>query len=323
MVDTASFLGYESTPLEEALFSVIPAPYEGTAGYVKGQAKAPRRILDASSQIEDYDEETGINLVDRGVHCLAPEGLPGEEAALADWVRDQVRLALDAVAVPLILGGEGTAALWGIQALLPRCDELSVLHIDAHADLDQAEGGVETHHTVMRRVLELDPKPHICQVGVRALPRGASDIIFDDKQPVECFFMSDINRADDESWHDDVAHELRSPIFLSIDLTGFDPSVMPAVGYPEPGGLAWWEVLRLLKYVAARRRIAAVDISELCPRENDVRTDFAAARLVYKIMNYIQAGGKMLEKPEAPEPEEGEEAEEEAEEGTEDEGEDT
>jgi len=296
MTDLANFLGYESAGLQDALFSVIPAPYDGTAGYVKGQAKGPRRILDASSQIEDYDEETGLNLVDRGIHCIAPEAAPEDAEELAEWVRQQVAGAIDATTVPIILGGEGSVSLWGVEALLPQCDELSILHIDAHADLDDAEDG-ENHHTVMRQVLELKPQPHICQVGVRALSRAASDRIFDDAQPVESFFMSDINRAEDESWHDDVVQELRSPIYLSIDLTGFDPSVIPAVGNPQPGGLGWWQILRLLKYVAARRRIAAVDITELCPRDADVRSDFAAARLVYKLMNYILAGGKMLEKP--------------------------
>jgi agmatinase len=196
-----------------------------------------------------------------------------------------------------VLGGEGTVSLWAIQAMLPRCDEMSVLHLDAHADMDDGSAG-ETHHTVMRRVLELSKQKsvHVCQVGVRALSRPAFDRIVDESQPVSCFFMSDINKVGDESWHEDVVEELRSPVYVSIDLSAFDPAVIPSVGNPEPGGLGWWQVLRLLKKVASRRRIAAVDITELCPREGDIASDYAAAKLVYKIMNYIKAGGKMLEK---------------------------
>lgn len=297
MTQTANFLGYESASLEEALFSVIPAPYEGTASYVKGQAAGPRKILDASSQIEDYDEETGINLIDYGVHCLAPEAAPADAHAQRDWVGQQVREALDAVAVPVILGGEGTVTLWGVETVLPRCDELSILQIDARADLGAAGEEDESHITVMKQVLALEPTPHVCQVGVRAVSREGFDRIMDDNDPVGCFFMSDIDRSDDESWHEDVIEELRSPVYVSIDLTGFDPAVIPAVSHPEPGGLQWWPVLRLLKKVASRRRIAALDITELCPRENEIRSDYAAARLAYKAMNYIQAGGKMLEKP--------------------------
>lgn len=294
MADLGNFLGYESASLEEAIFSVIPAPLEETADYVRGQALAPQKIIDASSQIEDFDEETGLSIIDLGVHCLAPEGLPSG-AALKNWVADQVTAALDATAVPVIIGGEGGITFSAIKALLPKVDELSVLHIDANADLNEADGE-ENHHTVMRQVLELTPTPHICQVGVRSLSKSAFDIIVDGGYPVECFFMSDINRADDESWQEDVIDELRSPVYLSIDLTGLDPSVIPAVGNPQPGGLGWWQVLRLIKKVASRRRIAAIDITELCPRETDINSDYAAARLVYKAMNYVYAGGKMLEK---------------------------
>ncbi|MBN2713258.1 MAG: arginase family protein [Planctomycetes bacterium] len=298
MVETAHFLGYESATLDEAVFSVIPAPYEDTSSYVKGQSKAPRRILDASSQIEDYDEESGISVIDYGVHCIKPESVPSGSSA-EKFVKEQVKAALDAVAVPVILGGEGTVTRWGVEAILPSCDELSILHIDANADMGADEDEESHHQTVIRDVLKLDPQPHVCQVGIRAVSRYAFDSIMDDNIPLESFFMSDIDRSDDESWHDDIIDELRSPVYVSIDITGFDPAVIPASGHPEPGGLKWWPVLRLLKKIASRRRIAAFDITELCPRDHDVRSDYAVARLVYKLMNYIQIGGKMLEKPAA------------------------
>jgi agmatinase len=309
MSEPAHFLGYESVSLDEALFSVIPAPNEETATYVGGQAKAPRAILDASSQIEDYDEETGLTLVDEGIHCLRPEDAPEGAEEMKSWFQEQVTAALDATAVPIILGGEGTATLWGVEAILPKVDELSILQIDAHADFGSEEDE-ESHHTVTRRLLGLSPAPHVCQVGVRSLSREAFDRIVSDDAPIECFFMSDLNRAEDESWHEDVIRELRSPVYVNLDLTAFDPSVFPGVSNPEPGGFFWWEVLRLLKKVAARRRIAALDIVELCPREGDINSDYGAARLAYKAMNYIFHGGKMLEKPRA-EAEEHAEAEEE------------
>ncbi len=295
MVETSTFLGYDSASLEDAIFSVIPAPCEETVSYVPGQAQAPQAILDASSQIEDYDEETGLNVVDLGVHCIAPVAAP-RDRSLGEWVQKQVTAALDNVAIPVILGGEGTVSLWGVQALLPKVDELSILHLDASANLSEGDEG-ESHQTVMRRALESNPsKISICQVGIRSLCQDAYDRIVDPEQNIECYFMSDINRYDDESWHEDVIKELRSPVYVTIDMSVFDPSLAPAVGNPEPGGLGWWQVARLLKKVASRRRIAAFDIVELCPREQDVVTDYTAARLAYKLMNYICAGGKMLEK---------------------------
>ena len=294
----AHFLGYESAELADAYFSLIPAPHEGTANYIRGQALAPTKILDSSTLIEDYDEETGLSLVDMvGIHAISPEAAPRDGMSLESWVKEHITAALDATAVPIILGGDGDVSLWGIETLIARNPELSVLHIDANADLDDSEDDEENSHTVMRRVLELKHVPVICQVGVRSLSRDAFERIMDNSVPIETFFMADIDRDDEENWQESVIDELRSPVYVSIDLSGFDPSVCPAVGAPEPGGLRWWQVLRLLKKVASRRRIAAIDITELCPVEGSIQSDLAAARLIYKLMNYIQASGKMLAKP--------------------------
>ncbi|MDR1535404.1 MAG: arginase family protein [Planctomycetota bacterium] len=295
--DEGHFLGYESADLADAYFSIIPAPFDAAASYITGQAAAPRKILDASSLIEDYDEQTGLSLVDMvGIHTIAPESAPDQPGQLESWVKERVAAALDATAVPVILGGDGTVTLWGIETLLARSPELSVLHVDSNSDLDDPDDDEENHHTVMRRVLELKNPPSICQVGVRALSRDAFERIMDNSISVETFFMADIEGQTDESWQNLVVDELRTPVYLSIDLTGLDPSVIPAVGAAEPGGLGWWQLLRLLKKVASRRRIAAIDVTELCPAETSIQSDLAAARLIYKVMNYIQSSGKMLAK---------------------------
>ncbi len=301
MAETPGFLGYESVPLEAALFSVIPAPYEATSTYIGGQGNAPDAIFDASFHVEEHDEELGVSVIEKGVHYLPLDQAPRDEG-VEGWVKANVINALDKVAVPVVIGGEGTVTLWAAGALVERTDELSLLHIDAHADLAEAE--TESHRTVMRRILDLTPRPHVCQVGVRSLSSQELNRIVDQDGPLGCWFMSDINLADDELWHEDVIEELRSPVYVSIDLSAFDPSVVPAVSNPEPGGLYWWPMLRLLKKVANRRRIAGFDIVELCPREGDVVSDFTAARLVYKLMSYIYTSNKMLPKPEMPEEEE-------------------
>lgn len=299
MADTANFLGYESAALENSIFSIIPAPSEEGVTYLDGQAAAPRAIIDASSQIESYDEETGMDLITKNaVHCLAPEDAP-QGPALEKWVCEQTQKALDAVSVPIILGGDGMVSAWGIKTLAEQAaknnQELCILHIDAHSDLNAADAG-ENNLTTMRRVLETNSKVSLCQIGVRSLSRSAYDIIADDERGIDCFFMSDLRHASDEDWQDDVVNALSTPVYVSIDLSAFDPAVVPNVGNPEPGGFTWFQITRLLKKVASHRRIAAIDIVELCPREGDVVSDFTAARLVYKAMNYILSGGKMLSK---------------------------
>lgn len=296
MSDATTFLGYESAPLENSIFSLIPVPQEEATTYLGGQARAPQAIFDASSQIENYDEETGLNLVSKGIHAIAPSAAP-TALGLETWVREQVTQAIDAVSVPVLLGGEGSITRWGVEALMEKTEEISILHIDAHADLNSLDGGANNLNT-MRSLLEAHPNIHICQVGVRSLTQSAFDLIVDDEKPVECIFMSDITRiSDDEEWNEMAIQELRSPVYLSIDLSALDPSILPNVGNPEPGGLQWYQLLRLLKKVASRRRIAAVDIVELCPKEGSVVSDYTAAKLLYKTMNYIFSGGKMLEKP--------------------------
>ena len=299
MSDTASFLGYESASLESALFSIIPAPTEAGATYVDGQSAAPRAIIDASTQIESYDEETGIDLIARaGIHCLKPEAAP-QGAALEKWIAENIQKALAATTVPVIFGGDGTVSYTAIKTLADESAKnnqpLSVLHIDAHADLNPAAGG-ENNLTTMRRVIEMTPKVSLCQIGVRSLSRPAYDIVADEEKGIDCFFMSDLRHAGDDDWQDDVVSALSTPVYISIDLSAFDPSVVDNVGNPEPGGFSWHQITRLLKKVASHRRIAAIDIVELCPRQGDIVSDFTAARLAYKAMTYILAGGKMLTK---------------------------
>ena len=291
-----NFLGYESAALKDATFSVIPAPFDDCATYVKGQAAAPQAIIDASSQIEAFDEETGLNLSD-AVHCIDPADAP-KGGALNNWLIQNINAALDAVAVPVILGGDGSVSYAAIKALADRAaqnkQELSVLHLDAHADLNSLEKG-DNNLNVMTKVRELK-NVRLCELGVRSLSKEAFDLIADDENNIDCFFMSDLRGSNDADWQEDVKNALSTPVYVSIDLSAFDSSLMPNVGNPEPGGFNWLQVARLLKVIAAHRRIAAFDIVELCPRDGDNASNYTAARLVYKLMNYIVAGGKILPK---------------------------
>ena len=301
MAEQTNFLGYDSVSLEKALFSIIPAPTEEGATYVAGQCAAPRAIIDASSQIESYDEETGLDVIARdGVHCISPESAPQGGDSLPTWLTQNINEALDATAVPIILGGDGTISYQCIKVLAERAakehQEISVLHIDAHADLNTIEEDDENNLNTMRKVIESDLKLNLCQLGVRSLSQDAFDIIANEDKGIDCYFMSDLRYSSDDDWQDDIITALSSPVYISIDLSAFDSAIVPNVGNPEPGGLNWQQITRLIKKVASHRRIAAIDIVELCPREDDVVSDYTAARLAYKAMSYILSGGKMLEK---------------------------
>ncbi|GHT00202.1 agmatinase [Planctomycetales bacterium] len=295
-----AFLGASDVTLDQAVFSVIPAPSEAGATYLTGQKNAPQAIIDASAHLESFDEEFGRDLLALdAVHTVDPASAPSD-SALSNWLVEQVNAALAAVAVPVVLGGDGTVSYPAIKAIADRAhderQELSVLHIDAHADLNELDAG-ENNLNVMRSVLALKTKNiHLSELGVRSLSRAAFDLISDDENGVDCFFTSDLRNASDEHWQDDVVKELSSPVYVSIDLSALATGLVPNVGNPEPGGFTWLQLTGLLRRLATRRRIAGIDIVELCPHPNLPTSDYTVARLVYKLMNAIVAGGKVLAK---------------------------
>jgi agmatinase len=287
MSDEAVFLGRQAEPAD-AKFCVIPAPMDNAAVMVKGQNAAPAAILTASNYLETYDEEIARAPADEAP--VFTIDAPDEPSI--GWVQEQCEAAIDAVAVPVTLGGDPSVSLGGIQALAGKSEDFTILHIAAGANLksDPTSAGA-----VMRQALGCENLQKIVQVGVRSLSAEESEVVFGDESRIETFFACDLARQEDgEGWHEDVIQELATPVYLSIDLSGLDRSVVTSVGNPEPGGLQWWEALRLLKKVASRRRIAGFDVVDLVPIEGDMNGDYAAARLVYKVMAYMVAGGKMF-----------------------------
>ncbi|MFW5856853.1 MAG: arginase family protein [Planctomycetota bacterium] len=280
------FLGRQANA-EEARFHVIQAPIEDGAPLQKGQSAAPAAILAASARIDPYDEEIARCPSDEApVLTVAPPEMQTVEA-----VQLQVEAAIDAVAAPVILGGDPSISMAGIQALSEKSEEFTILHVTAHAHCKNDGAMAET---VMRRAMQLKNCRKIVQVGVLALSGGESENIFSEDETIEAFFACDLAKHNDEGWHEDVIQELSTPVYLSIDLAGLSRSIVPSVGVPEPGGIDWWPLLRLLKDVTKRRRIAAVDVVDLIPLEGDVTGDYAAARLIHKVMAYMVVSGKML-----------------------------
>jgi agmatinase len=280
----SSFLGLHSTKeaFDEARAVIVPAPYDGTTTYRSGTREGPRAILQASRELEFFDEETGTEAYRQGIVTL--DELPVTVSSPKDMV-NLVREVGDAVfgvdKIPVLLGGEHLLSLGMIEAAAARFPSLKVLHLDAHADLRaEYQGSSYSNACVMRRVAGIAP---IVQVGIRGLCKEEFEIIQEQKIP--CFFAYQLQQ-NPKLW-DTVINSLDGFLYISIDLDVFDPSIMPAVGTPEPGGLGWYEVLALLRRVTGRCKVVGFDVMELLPIPQTVAPDFLAARLVYKLLSYI------------------------------------
>ncbi|MFO8013684.1 MAG: agmatinase [Phycisphaerae bacterium] len=269
---------------QRARYVVLPVPYEGAVSYARGTAAGPAAILAASAQVELYDEELGAECVAAGVATLPPVEPADDPAAMMDRVRAAAGPLMREGTFVLALGGEHSITAPLVAAAREAFGDLSVLHVDAHADLRDAYGGTpHSHACVMRRVLEVTP--HLVQVGIRSLS----------KEEVEACpeqvarFITPAMCDDDPNWTDRVLGGLGPRVYVTVDMDGLDPSVAPGVGTPEPGGLSWRQVLRLLRRVAAEREVVAADVVETCPIPGQPLTEFVAARLAYKIIAYTQA----------------------------------
>ena len=265
-----------------ARVTVIPAPYDGTSSYKTGARDGPKAIISASRHLEDYDQELERDVSLVGIHTM-PEIVPdfGCPEAMIERVRRSVlQVAADGKLVAL-LGGEHTVAIGAAQALKEVHPDLSVLYLDAHADLrDQYMGTSSGHASVARRMHGVCP---LVEVGVRSLSAEESDFIRDAGIPVFYWTppipeMSQLARS--------VLRSLSAHVYISLDLDVFDPSIMPAVGTPEPGGMGWYEVIGLLKAVCEERQIVGFDITELSPAEGPEACAFTAAKLAYKLIGY-------------------------------------
>jgi agmatinase len=280
----SSFLGLRST--EDAWAGaravIVPAPYDGTTTYRTGAREGPRAILHASRELEFFDEETGTEAYRQGIVTL--EELPVTVSSPKDMVglvREVGEAIYHAGKMPVLLGGEHLLSLGMIEAAVERFPGLKVLQLDAHADLrEEYQGSSYSNACVMRHITGYAP---IVQVGVRALSKEEFDFIQDRKIP--CFFAHQLQRA--PGLQDEIVACLDDFVYLSVDLDVFDPSIMPAVGTPEPGGMGWYEVLALLRRVVGKCRIVGFDVMELMPIPQIVAPDFLAARLVYKLLSYI------------------------------------
>jgi agmatinase len=294
-----NFLGLEDPwchPGQAGVY-VLPAPYEHTSSYVSGSDRGPSAVIEASRQVELYDETLGCEPYREwgGVATAAGLDLGGKVD------RDAVE-AIEAFVDPcvqpgrfiLTLTGEHTGALGAIRAHARRYPDLCVVQVDAHGDLRQAyQGNPFSHASVMARVVE-DGLP-LVQVGIRSVSPEEIDLIGRTKT-IATFFAATIldpsgpyeGRA--VNWVPEVVKACSGPVYLTFDCDGLDVSLVPALGTPEPGGLGWYDTLALVTALANGPGIVGMDMSEIAPIEGLVAPQFAVARLLYRILGRVRAG---------------------------------
>ncbi len=268
---------------QHSRFAVLPVPYDETSSWKKGSDKGPEAIIDASAIVEWYDIQTNAEPCRRGITTLPPIEWKGSPKELADHVEAAMDAIFDREQIPILLGGEHSVSVGAIRAAARRVKGLSVLQIDAHGDTrEEYEGSTYSHACVMAWAKEWC---QIVQVGIRAIDASEAETMSRDR----VFFAHDIVQNPDTSWMDRAIDLLSDDVYITIDLDAFDPSLIPATGTPEPGGLSWSDVDRFLNRVVAKRRVAAFDVVELLPMPGHHASAFAAAKLIYRLISLIVA----------------------------------
>src|SRR5690554_1237640 len=264
--------------LETSKIVLIPVPYDGTSTWQKGADKGPEAFLDASENMELYDIETQTEVYKQGVYLADAITENSSPEAMVDAVHKTTKEYIKRNKFVTLFGGEHSISIGSIRAFSECFDNLTVLHIDAHADLRKEYEGSKCNHACA--VYEASQTTNLVQVGIRSMDVSETTVMDEEK----VFFAHDMVK--DEYWEDKVIEALGDNVFITFDLDALDPSILPSTGTPEPGGLLWYETLDFLKQVFEEKNVVGFDIVELCPNEHDGASDFLAAKLYYKMLSY-------------------------------------
>jgi agmatinase len=260
---------------------VWPVPFEKTVTYGRGTREGPNAIIDASRNIELYDEEIGGEPASIGIHTLPAFDAEREPGEMMAALQQQTLEYLASGKFLCTLGGEHSISPPIIRAFHQKFSGLSVLQIDAHADLrDTYDGTPYSHASAMRRILETCPA---VQVGIRSL--SAEEVHVIPRLPTRVFYAKDL--YSNASWIESAVEALTDNVYLTLDVDGIDPSIIPSTGTPEPGGLTWYQTLSLLRELARKRNVVGMDVVELSGGTTEKVSSFVTAKLVYKAIAYI------------------------------------
>lgn len=283
-----SFLGTcdsEKPSWESSKVVILPLPYEETVSFGGGTGRAPQVILETSAQVELFDSELMKESYGCGIftaEALNFDGKKGLDAiGLIEAATDAV---VEADKFPLGLGGEHTVTTGLVKACLKKYPDLHIVHLDAHADMRKEYGGTPwSHASVMHRLYEMGLS--YTSIGIREFCREEYELI----KPLEknYFFAHDI--AKNPGWIADALKTISKPVYLTLDVDAFDSSVIPHTGTPSPGGLSWYQVTNFLRALMESKKVIGADVVELAPDKYSRPSDFAIAKLVYKIIGYLKS----------------------------------
>lgn len=268
----------ELAKLEQAKIVLIPVPYDGTSTWQKGADKGPEAFLNASENMELYDIETDTEVYQQGVFLADPVSENSSPEAMVDAVHQATKKYIKKNKFVTIFGGEHSISIGTIRAFNEMFPSLTVLQLDAHADLRKEYEGSKCNHACA--VYEASQTTNLIQVGIRSMDAIEKTVMDEEKT----YFAHEM--AVDDTWMDSAIDQMTENVFITIDLDAFDPSIMPSTGTPEPGGLLWYETLEFLKQVFEEKNVVGFDIVELCPNTIDKSSDFLAAKLYYKMLSY-------------------------------------
>ena len=269
----------ENATLENSKVMLMTVPYDGTSTWGKGADKGPELFLDASENMELYDIETATEPYLEGVYLAGEVTEDSSPEAMTEAVYQKTKEMLQYEdKLFTLFGGEHSVSIGSIRAVGEKYENPTVLQLDAHTDLRPEFHGSTSNHACA--VFEANQKHNLVQVGIRScdveemqyVPKG------------QCFWAHEI--AENPNWIEDVLSKVSGNVYITIDLDAFDPSIAPSTGTPEPGGLAWYPTLKLLKKVFEKCNVVAFDIVELMDSANPKPTAFLAAKLYYKMLAY-------------------------------------
>ena len=279
-METKTYAGIskEFAQLAHAKIVLIPVPYDGTSTWQKGADKGPNAFLNASENMELYDIETDSEVYRQGIYLTEPITVNASPEAMVDVVHQETKNYIKKNKFETVFGGEHSISIGTIRAFNEMFPSLTVLHIDAHADLRKSYDSSSCNHACA--VYEASQYTNLIQVGIRSMDIKEKSTMNLEKT----YFAHEM--AMDDSWMDSAIDQMTDNVFITFDLDAFDPSIMPSTGTPEPGGMLWYETLDFLKQVFKEKNIVGFDIVELCPNEADKSSDFLAAKLYYKMLSY-------------------------------------
>lgn len=283
--DPFNFLGIrdEICELENAKVAILPIPYELTTSFLKGTSRAPLRIIEVSDFLELYEEEMGWEPWKIGISTLEPIEIVHDPVEMTKRIEDATKWLLSLSKFPIFIGGEHTISFPIVKAFKESGFNFSVIQLDAHADLKSVYDGTKfSHACTMRRITEIGVK--VAGVGIRAISSEEVEFVRNNPDKYKLFEIEDLESP---VWKDELMNFLEENVYISLDVDVFDPSEIPSVGTPEPGGMRWKEVVSILKNICRNKKVIGADFTELAPQSSNSYSEYAVAKLIYKLISFV------------------------------------